>query len=290
MITVWRGRASLLARHAALLEGWRRQPRARSEAHPPKPSARCLQSGRRRIACHGALLAAPLGFFLVAPAALAADSAAVQGLAVPASPTPVIPVCGIGRSLHPVRSRLHDRAADAGQPPWRHVRLAHLDGPLRHHAQHRGDERGAGATSPAAPNAASSYEGLTTMTLQLDTSKALPSRGRAVQRQRAAVPRPQSQRRGLAQPADGERDRASNRASRLWELWYQQAFFEGRVDVKVGQQSIDQEFMVSARVPRLFVNTMMGWPMLPSADLLRAARPTRSPRSASAGARQPAAI
>ena len=55
-------------------------------------------------------------------------------------------------------------------------------------------------------------------------------------------------------------------ATRLWELWYQQAFLGGRVDVKLGQQSIDQEFMTS-QGSSLFINTMMGWPMLPSADL-----------------------
>jgi porin len=53
---------------------------------------------------------------------------------------------------------------------------------------------------------------------------------------------------------------------RLWELWYQQAFFGGSMDVKVGQQSLDQEFMTS-QGSSLFLNTMMGWPMIPSADL-----------------------
>ena len=38
------------------------------------------------------------------------------------------------------------------------------------------------------------------------------------------------------------------------------------MDVKLGQQSLDQEFMVSKNAA-LFVNTMFGWPMLPSADL-----------------------
>ena len=54
--------------------------------------------------------------------------------------------------------------------------------------------------------------------------------------------------------------------TRLWEVWYQQSFLDGRMDVKLGQQSIDQEFMTS-RYSSLFINTMMGWPMVPSADL-----------------------
>ncbi len=59
----------------------------------------------------------------------------------------------------------------------------------------------------------------------------------------------------------------SDRATRLWELWYdQQLDKEGRYDVKIGQQSLDQEFMVSQNA-LLFVNTMFGWAMLPSADM-----------------------
>lgn len=59
----------------------------------------------------------------------------------------------------------------------------------------------------------------------------------------------------------------SDRATRLWELWYDQKFLdEDRLDVKIGQQSLDQEFMVSTNA-LYFVNTMFGWPMLPSADM-----------------------
>jgi len=59
----------------------------------------------------------------------------------------------------------------------------------------------------------------------------------------------------------------ADRATRLWELWYQQKFLlEDRLDVKVGQQSADQEFIVSANAA-YFVNTMFGWPALPSYDL-----------------------
>jgi len=54
---------------------------------------------------------------------------------------------------------------------------------------------------------------------------------------------------------------------RLWEVWYDQKFLdENRLDIKIGQQSLDQEFMVSTNA-LYFVNTMFGWPMLPSADL-----------------------
>jgi porin len=54
--------------------------------------------------------------------------------------------------------------------------------------------------------------------------------------------------------------------TRLWEVWYQQAFLDGRMDIKLGQQSVDQEFMTS-QGSSLFINTVMGWPMIPSDDL-----------------------
>jgi porin len=54
--------------------------------------------------------------------------------------------------------------------------------------------------------------------------------------------------------------------TRLWELWYQQSFMDGLFDIKLGQQSIDQEFITSAG-SSLFINTMMGWPMFPSANM-----------------------
>lgn len=59
----------------------------------------------------------------------------------------------------------------------------------------------------------------------------------------------------------------SDRATRLWELWYDQKFdSEGRYGIRIGQQSLDQEFMGSQNA-LLYVNTMFGWAMLPSADL-----------------------
>jgi porin len=59
----------------------------------------------------------------------------------------------------------------------------------------------------------------------------------------------------------------ADRSLRLWELWYQQKFLEeDRLDIKVGQQSLDQEFMVTSN-GLYFLNTMFGWPMLPSANM-----------------------
>jgi porin len=53
--------------------------------------------------------------------------------------------------------------------------------------------------------------------------------------------------------------------TRLWELWYQQSFGDA-FDVKIGQQSLDQEFIVS-QYANTFLNATFGWPVLAAADL-----------------------
>ena len=109
------------------------------------------------------------------------------------------------------------------------------------------------------------YEGLTTATLQMDTQRAFDWEGGLFN-----VSALQMHGRNMSaenlmtlQTASGIE---ADRSTRLWELWYQQKLLDGTLDIKAGQQSIDQEFMVSQNAG-YFVNTMFGWPMLPSADL-----------------------
>ena len=51
---------------------------------------------------------------------------------------------------------------------------------------------------------------------------------------------------------------------RLWELWYQQNFGPN-FDVKIGEQSLDNEFIMSQNAG-YFLNSVMGWPMLPCGE------------------------
>jgi porin len=110
------------------------------------------------------------------------------------------------------------------------------------------------------------YDGLTQMALQLDTKRAFGWYGGLFN-----VSALQYHGRSLSadnldtlQTASGIE---ADRATRLWELWYDQKMLpEDRLSVRIGQQSLDQEFMVSQNA-LLFVNTMFGWPMVPSADL-----------------------
>ena len=108
------------------------------------------------------------------------------------------------------------------------------------------------------------YNGLTTATLQLDTQRAFGLNGGrstpAPCRFMAAISAPQTstrcRRRAASRPIapPGCGSFGISRSSAM------------TLDVKVGQQSLDQEFMVSQNAS-YFVNTMFGWPMLPSADL-----------------------
>lgn len=110
------------------------------------------------------------------------------------------------------------------------------------------------------------YDGLTQAELQMDTQAAFGWRGGTFD-----ISALQIHGRNLSTENLGSLQTASgieaNRGTRLWQLWYDQKFLdEERMDVRLGLQSIDQEFMVSDNA-LLFVNTMFGWPMVPSADM-----------------------
>ena len=110
------------------------------------------------------------------------------------------------------------------------------------------------------------YEGLTQAVLQLDTQRAFGWYGGLFD-----ISALQIHGRNLSsdnllslQTASGIE---ADRATRLWEFWYDQKFLpDDRLDIKLGQQSIDQEFIVNTN-GGYFVNTMFGWPVVPSYDL-----------------------
>jgi porin len=110
------------------------------------------------------------------------------------------------------------------------------------------------------------YDGLTQAVLQLNTQRAFGWYGGTFNASGLHVhgDNLSADNLGTLQTASGIE---ADRSIRLWELWYDQKFLdESRLDIKVGQQSLDQEFIVSSNA-LLFVNTMFGWPMLPSADM-----------------------
>ena len=109
------------------------------------------------------------------------------------------------------------------------------------------------------------YDGLTLASVGLDTDKAFGWAGGTFNASAFSI-----HGRDLSTDDLDDLQTASGieaeRSVRLWELWYDQATRDGDADIKIGQQSIDQEFMTSTYTS-LFINTVMGWPALPSYDL-----------------------
>lgn len=111
------------------------------------------------------------------------------------------------------------------------------------------------------------YDGVTTATLQLDTERAFGMHGGTFNVSGLQIHGRNLSNDNLGGPLQTASGIESDRATRLWELWYQQKFGdEDNFDIRFGQMSLDQEFMVSSNA-LTFVNTMFGWPMVPSADM-----------------------
>ena len=55
-------------------------------------------------------------------------------------------------------------------------------------------------------------------------------------------------------------------ATRLFEMWFEQKMFDGRLAIKVGQLAADQEFILSESYS-YFLNGTWGWPSIAAADL-----------------------
>jgi porin len=110
------------------------------------------------------------------------------------------------------------------------------------------------------------YDGLTQAILQLDTQRAFGWYGGVFN-----ISGLQLHGRNLSAENLESLQTASgiegDRATRLWELWYDQKLLpEDRLDIRIGQESADQEFIVTPN-GAYFVNTMFGWPLVPSVDL-----------------------
>ena len=110
------------------------------------------------------------------------------------------------------------------------------------------------------------YDGLTQMILQLDAQRAFGWYGGLLN-----ISALQIHGRNLSADALLSLQTASgieaDRSTRLWEAWYDQKLLpDDRLDIRLGQQSVDQEFISSAN-GAVFVNTMFGWPLVPSVDL-----------------------
>ena len=108
------------------------------------------------------------------------------------------------------------------------------------------------------------YRGLTTLNVTVDTGKAGAWPGGTWFASALQI-----HGRQFTQEHVGSFHTASNleahNATRLWELWYRHQLND-EVDLKIGQQSIDQEFIINTSASG-FAAAYFGWPALPSVDL-----------------------
>lgn len=167
------------------------------------------------------------------------------------------------------------QAADAAAPAptgfWERSNLLGNMGGLRDVLGNHGVTLNLQETSEYLYNAAGgtqrggAYQGLTQFGFNVDTEKAIGLPGGTFNVSGLQIHGTNLTQRYLQtlQTATGIE---ANSTTRLWEFWYQQAFLAGKADVKVGQQSVDQEFMVS-QYAATFMNATFGWPVLPAVDL-----------------------
>jgi porin len=108
-------------------------------------------------------------------------------------------------------------------------------------------------------------KGLTTVTLQMDTEKAFGLKGGTLNVSGLQVYGGQLNEDDLL-VLQTLSDIDAPEGVRLWELWYQQKFGD-KFDVKIGEQSLDEEFIIAPTGNSLFINGVSGWPGLPTVDL-----------------------
>ena len=108
-------------------------------------------------------------------------------------------------------------------------------------------------------------KGLTTVTLQMDTEKAFGFKGGTLNVSGLQVYGGQLNEDNLL-VLQTVSDIDAPEGVRLWELWYQQKFGD-KFDVKIGEQSLDEEFIIAPTGNALFINGVSGWPGLPTVDL-----------------------
>ena len=108
-------------------------------------------------------------------------------------------------------------------------------------------------------------DGLTTVTLEMDTEKAIGLKGGTLNVSGLQYWGGNLTANNLL-VVQTLSDIEAPVAVRLWELWYQQKFGD-KLDVKIGEQSLDEEFIISPTANSLFINGVSGFPALPAADL-----------------------
>jgi porin len=212
-----------------------------------------------------------LSLGLVSPASAQATSEAAPAAATPApapAPADAQPAAPAGTDNQAAKP---DQAPPAPTGFWERSNLLGDMGGVRPWLGNYGVTIGIQETSEYLNNLSGgtkrggAYDGLTQFGIGVDTQKAFGLPGGTFNVSGLQIHGTNLTQRNLQvlQTATGIE---ADDTTRLWELWYQQALLGGKVDVKVGQQSLDQEFMVS-QYASTFMNATFGWNVLPSADM-----------------------
>ncbi|MEX3786392.1 carbohydrate porin [Paraburkholderia sp. BR14374] len=223
--------------------------------------SRCILAPPSRLkpACAAAALLVALGASITTPAYAQSESAA------PAAAAPDS-TAATNTDIKPAS----DGAAAAPTGFWERSNLLGDMGGLRTLLGDHGVTFNAQETSEVYGNFSggiskgASYNGATQFGLSVDTDKAFGLKGGtffvdALQIHGHGIT---AARLNALQAVSGVEAEAT---TRLWELWYQQALGD-RFDVKIGQQSLDQEFIIS-QYGSTFANATFGWPVLAATDL-----------------------
>ena len=211
-----------------------------------------------------------LFFAAIAASLLPAMQASAQATLSGQSP-PATPASRNGPVPGQVGAPPQAPSAAAPTGLWQRANLLGDIGPLRPALGAYGASFGLSETSEVLGNPGGGraqavvYEGVTEMSTGLDLQKAIGLAGGVLNASAF-----QLHGRGLSTNAIDNLNVVSNieadRSIRLFELWYGQSFRGGKVDLKIGQQSADLEFIVSL-YGGLFVNSSFGWPTLAAVDL-----------------------
>ena len=154
---------------------------------------------------------------------------------------------------------------------WRRDRLLGDPGGVRSRLEGHGISFGLSETSEVFGNLTGgrtqgvAYEGLTEMSLGIDLHRAVGLAGGSMNASALQI-HGHGLSTGFINNLNTVSDLEATPATRLFELWYQQAFLDGRMDVRLGQQSADLEFATS-QYAGLFINASFGWPTSFAVDL-----------------------
>jgi porin len=194
--------------------------------------------------------------------------------------TAVVPGVGLAFSTGPANAQAAQAARDAGDPAtasepapdgfWQRDTMTGDWGGLRTRIEDAGIKFGLQEQSEVWGNLAGGlrrgvvYDGLTTGSVTFDLEKLAGWTGATVFANAYQIHGrgPSANLVGNLQPVSSVE---ATRDTKLYQLWLEQALFDGRLKLRIGQAGADQ--MMLTQYGALFLNSSFGFPALPALDL-----------------------